>query len=373
MKIKKILLAAGLMLGLGVGAVAGIASARPSIEAKATTEKTFYLDCTNHDYDTYDSICLHLWGTTPGDKYYQASQAGDNYWSVTIPDIDGFSGAEFYKCNSVAEDHNSATNLYYKQSWLSFPSDNYYYSVSQDIHSEGDDNKNWSAPAAWYLTGDSSATLSASKFDSDGLQFYSTAVTLAENDVIEFTDGTATSGYSDFRTYNGLTAKEKGQVVDNGDGKVKVVTPGTYEIYVNAITGKVWMQSDRATEIKDFAQKFNAAMATPCADEDANNATAVSAIWGTWKTNFENLTEGAKEEFGTSNDTDVVQARSLYLHCVSRYGLAAWDDAPSSSNELFGNTVKASSPMPIIVIAIASAVILGFGSFVIIRKRKQQF
>ena len=374
MKKKTIVSLIGCSFALAFGAFTGLKLGQNEInEAKATTAKTFYLDCTGHDYDTYDSICLHLWGNDKGDWYYQASRAGDNYWSVTVPDIDGFAGCEFYKCNYVWEGNRGAENLYNKQSWLTFPSSNFYYTVTQDSHGSNDNDKNWSAPVAWSLTGDSSATLSSTKFDADGYQYYSESVTLAENAVIEFTNGTLTTGYADLRDVgNGQTAKEKNQVVDDGTGKVKVVFGGTYEIYVNAVTGKVWMQTDRVTEIKHFAQEFNTAMATPCADENANNQSAVSAIWNTWKGNFEALTEGARQEFGTSNDSDVVQARKLYLHCVSKYGLTAWTGAPQASNIVNPLAIEANAVnTAVIIIVISTISLVGLGAFFFIKRKKE--
>ena len=284
MKKRKLFLVLG--LSFGVAFVADLNKSNHANPVKAATAKTFYLDCTQHDWDSNDSICLHLWGNSTGDKYYEAIRDGDNYWHVDVPDIDGFAGAEFYKCNYVDGSHNWADNLYWKQSWLSFPSDNFYYTVLTDEW--GNDGDNWSAPVSWSLIGSSNAALSSYKFDGDGFQYYATSVALSENDVIQFTNGNKTTGFADLRdANNGQTAKEKGLVEDDGTGKVKVVKTGSYDIYVNCVTGKVWMQSDAATDADLWAQEF---VAEDCTD--GTNGT--KAKWGAFESTYNGLTEGAK-------------------------------------------------------------------------------
>lgn len=312
MKKRRMLILSGITLGMSFAFFTGLNIKKTVKAVNAATEKTFYLDCTEHDYDTYDTICLHLWGSTPGDVYYQANQVGDNYWYVTVPDIDGFAGAEFCKCNRVWPANNGVDNKYGKQSWLAFPSDNFYYKVAYD--EDTIDNRNWYNPVAWSLTGSSSAALSSYKFDSDGFQYYATSVTLSTGDVIEFTNGAKTTGFADLRDAgNGQTAKEKGLVEDDGNGKVRVVKGGNYDIYVNCITGKVWMQSDAATDAEHWAQDFIAEGCT-----DATNGT--KAKWGEFETSFNGLTEGAKNLFkGEAHvEYDAVVSGNIKL-AVQRY------------------------------------------------------
>ena len=116
-----------------------------------------------------------------------------------------------------------------------------------------------------------------------------------------------------------------------------------------------------------FAQGFNSAMATRCADENANNKTAVSAIWSTWSDNFDALTSGARTQFGSSNNADVVQARTLYLHCVARYSLAAWTDAPSAQRM---NMVTVDNNSLLVIVLVSTLAVSAVAAFYFIRKRK---
>lgn len=124
-----------------------------------------------------------------------------------------------------------------------------------------------------------------------------------------------------------------------------------------------------------FSREFNTAMATRCADENANNKTAVSAIWGTHKSAFEALTDDAKTQFGSNNDTHVAQARALYLHCVSRYELATWTGAPVSSPRIItfsiGEQSSGNSTLIIIIAASSIAVLALIGGYFYFRKRKE--
>ncbi len=125
-----------------------------------------------------------------------------------------------------------------------------------------------------------------------------------------------------------------------------------------------------------FAEGFTAAMATPCADEDADNGEAVSAIWDDWKDIYETFGESITNIFKTSSSGKIVQARKLYVHCLDRYakdyGLDAWANAPTEYGVFgfFGNNVSenGSYTLPVIlIITVASLVTLG-GVFLLRRK-----
>lgn len=105
-----------------------------------------------------------------------------------------------------------------------------------------------------------------------------------------------------------------------------------------------------------FAQDFKAALATICADEEANNSTALSAVWADWKADFEALSAGAKECFNTSDDATIAGARSLYAHVVGRYSLATWEGAtPVASAAPFGAIMNNNANIMLIaVIALVS-------------------
>ena len=267
---------------LTFGIIVG-AKADNALEVKADNETTFYLDCTGFaGWDNEQSVCLHAYKSDGNvNDYIEATKVGDNYWYVK-KDVTGYTGVEWYRCNSGDPWYH-----YNKQSWLALPSDNFYYEVGG--WDDPGDNLQWSEPAVWSLTGSSSEVLGSYKFDADGFQYYATSVSLAADDVIEFTNGTLTTGFDHLRDAgNGQTAKEKGLVEDNGAGKVKVVTGGAYDIYVNCITGRVWMQSDAATDAAIWADEF---LADGCETEN----TGTKAKWGDFEASYNGLTEGAKD------------------------------------------------------------------------------
>ena len=122
-----------------------------------------------------------------------------------------------------------------------------------------------------------------------------------------------------------------------------------------------------------FAEGFIDATKDICADEDANNKAGLEAIWATWKSNFEGLTEGAKSAFASSESETIVQARSLYLHCVTRYSLEAWTDAPTSSNAVttinFNKVATNNAWIIVVISSIAIVSLLGAG--LMIKRRKE--
>lgn len=120
-----------------------------------------------------------------------------------------------------------------------------------------------------------------------------------------------------------------------------------------------------------FSEGFNFAMETPCSDPNADNKTAVSAIWGTWKSTFEGMPGSSKTEFANSDGSVITQARSNYIHCVRRYGLATWTGAPAASSSSVRNIINVNSNNAIIVVTAISVVSLtALGAFFILRKKK---
>ena len=120
-----------------------------------------------------------------------------------------------------------------------------------------------------------------------------------------------------------------------------------------------------------FAQGFNAAMATPCADQNANNKTAVSAIWGTWKDNFETLTAGSKSQFASSNNADVVKARTTYVHCVARYSLDSWTDAPEASRLISDLSSYSFNDSSLLIVIISAVVLTSACMLVVVLKKRK--
>ncbi len=123
---------------------------------------------------------------------------------------------------------------------------------------------------------------------------------------------------------------------------------------------------------KGFAQHFNDELETPCADQNAYNKTAIDTVWSDLKTMFEGLPGGAKTNFGSSEDTEIAQARANYLHIVGRYGYTAWTGAPSGSGwSLPAVTGNSSSNDAIVVTVVAASAIIAAFSLVLLAKRRK--
>ena len=99
--------------------------------------------------------------------------------------------------------------------------------------------------------------------------------------------------------------------------------------------------------------------------------SALNTVWATWKGNFEALSETVRGKFATSESATVVQAKTLYLHCVARYSLAAWTGAPSSSAVLYGTPAQNNNAVVILLVIASIAAISAFGILLFIKRRKE--
>ena len=387
MKKKGLLLTVGATLAMGAIAGFGLKANDGAIAAKAGSAqtRTFYLDCSG--FDGFDSASLEpvVFQTWNGsnDLYYSCTWVADNYWYITIDVESSWTGYKFMKAASVAEDHLSVTWPYYQQVWQSLPSDNYYYSVT------GETTGSWSAPETEVtISGTHSdesvinETITEYKFDGSGLQTYSRTLSFQQGDVFTASNGTVTADFTKLRSYNGQSANEKGNVVNNGDNKIKVVTPGTYELYVNVVTGSSWLQLNSQSEIEDFASRFLNAMRDDavCGSTEAQqreyNQSKIDTVWSTWKNEFEkNITSGAQELFTTNNaNADVADAATLYAHIVKRYGGSyAWSHVPTPASkiEIYPETTNNNTQNVLVISAIAIAAATVAGGYFFLRRRKE--
>lgn len=390
-------LAAVLGLGAGVGLKAGQVR-----ETKATGTTRIYLDMSlRNDAMTNDnnwsssnaSFKVQTWGTTPGDAFTVAVKAANNYWYADV-DLTNVEGYRFIRYDSTG------INEWNRGKWTSDITVNYFvpsaWSGGGTGNDSGNTNGTWSKvnTTNWKVTGhtggtwagdaDTNIALSSVKFDGDGLQVYSTSVALEANTLIKFTDGTNWYGYDKLSTYNNQSAREKGYVIkatEGDDPNIKVVTGGTYEVYVKPADNSVWMQLDSQSEIVDFSTRFLSAMRnnSVCGSTEARqkeyNKAGIDTVWSTWKNEFENdLTSGARSKLLESNaNENVSNAAKLYNHIVGRYGEGyAWSGAPASSNVAMNPIINNSNDNAVVVIVAFSALsLLALCGFFFIRKRKE--
>lgn len=119
-----------------------------------------------------------------------------------------------------------------------------------------------------------------------------------------------------------------------------------------------------------FAQHVNSELATPCSNPNSDNKSAVSTVWSDLKEMFEGLTSGSKTSFSSSSNAEIVQAKTAYLHIVSRYGLATWDGAPSASQSTIRPIIN-SANYTLVAIIIGSISLISLGGFFLLKKKKE--
>lgn len=130
-----------------------------------------------------------------------------------------------------------------------------------------------------------------------------------------------------------------------------------------------------------FGTSFLNTTAKACADGTKDNSEALKTAWGTLKTEFDALSDGAKKvvKDAVANDagTDLEKAMARYDHIVKRYSAIHTEIndfigrgvTASLTNQLF----KANTTNNIMAISlIACASVAAIGSFFFIRKRKEQ-
>ena len=155
-------------------------------------------------------------------------------------------------------------------------------------------------------------------------------------------------------------------------GYITAKATGNYDFYFKTGAKELWVEENAPEAAAHFAELFNAAMAAPCADQNADNKAAVSAIWSTWKSNYEALTPAAKYQFVNGTSDAIVQARSNYLHCVSRYELDAWTGGPSASPAKAVSTYQKESSIEGFVVPTTIGISLfALGAAVIVARKRR--
>ena len=171
--------------------------------------------------------------------------------------------------------------------------------------------------------------------------------------------------------HNGATAASyEYTVYDDNGGNASVTLDTTTTTYPYNATSTQGLDYLGALA---FAQCFNSQMATPCSDQNANNSSAVSAIWTTLGNQYATLTSGARSEFASNTEDTIEQARTTYLHVVYvRQYVSGWTNGPTSAN--YNITITSpinSNNVAVIVIIVSSISLIALGGFLLTKKRKE--
>lgn len=372
MKIRYIFTTALLSLALGLGVGIGL-KANGVKEAKADSSGTVAIDVGTIDWTTASAkiaFCFQKDGETDfWTNFASESSASEDIYSVS------YAGLSFTptKVNAVrfasgtsepswdATRHNNVYNLKYSKNMFVILTD---WDVGYDLtnlYVKGDHN-------TWGTTDELTLNTTTMKYELSSTY-------IKKNQKIKLynnagTGGSARNGWLGYT--DNFSTDAKTLVTNDVSDNAVFSNTSAYSFSFDPLTLKVDIADESADGAIEFSNQFTTAMATPCADENAYNKSAVSDIWGTWKSEFENLTADAKTEFRTNNNSKIVQARKLYTHVQSRYSLTSWDGASASSNATINPIPTNSESTTTLVITTVSLVsLLAVGGLFFLKKKKQ--
>ena len=368
--------AGGAALALNMGSVAKEVKADP-----ATTR--LYLDMSGFTdwYKDSASFKVHTWNEANGDQYFAATkvdgEGGDAYYYADV-DLATYAAAGGYRFTRF----NPNGTEWNRGAWRSYADGiTTYYRASDwtDGTWSTDDQSTWKVAGATngvWAGSDEDISISLNmRFNNEGLQFYSTSVTLAAGSVFKVQNVTASAYYGfEKMDTNSLTAS---YFSGEGNNNITVVKGGTFELYMKPSEGRFWMQVSSETEATTFASSFLTATNDICSagSTSADHATALADIWDDQCNAWKDLTLGAQNIFktGTANAT-IKDAHDRYVHIMTRYNatLDPFEGGPSygspALNVIFGSD---KSFVPAIIIATVSlGAIAAAAGFVFLRKKR---
>ena len=119
----------------------------------------------------------------------------------------------------------------------------------------------------------------------------------------------------------------------------------------------------------DFVDSMEAICGTTSQEWAVDHSgSALNTAWSNASTEFDKLSATSKAKFGSDNQTDIAQARSLYLHCVDRYKLSEWTDAPEAQRM---NMVSTDNNALLVIVLVSTLAVSAFAAFYFLRKRKE--
>lgn len=370
--------------GAGAATVAASGVAESKIEpASAGATTRLYLDMSGFAdwYSSSASFKVHTWNEANGDKYHAVTKVADAYYYADV-DLSTYAsggGYRFTRYNStgatewnrgVWQGYGDGVSTYYRASgWTNGTWDTRDQITWQIV---GSTTGNWTEQ-----TEDIHINLSF-RFDSEGLQFLNTSVSLTKGSVFKIKSSNGDYyGTGKLSEYQGQSANEKRYIsskTTGSDNNIAVNTTGTYEFYVKPNSEEIWVQAASDVEATEWADGFLTATNSICSTggTSADHLSALSAIWSTQKSAYEGMTQGARSviKTGTANPT-VKDAHDRYVHIVKRYSdLDKFDDGPvvSQSNLL---TTVFNNNNSLLAIVLVSVGIISVAALVLIAKKKR--
>lgn len=364
MKRRNLLLTLTLALGLGIGVVAGLSAHKEVKEAKAEGEtETVWVEIGNNCDWASGKIAIGFWGS--GDHFSDlvTINSTDKFYKLTYTPNSGDTG-----CNVILYGSNKES-----ANWSDIVNQTKNMTIGNQYtvwDKDTSDGKYWftvdyrdttkSASFSGELSGDFDTF---KRSGSDTLESVKTGVAVTSGQKFKIAYDSV-----EYAILNSYVSTDLFDTTTN-EGYITAKSTGNFDMYFDTSTHALWVEENAEEAAISFSQKFNTAMATPCADQNANNSVAVSAIWDTWKDAFEALTPAAKTQFSSSSDDDVVQARTLYLHCVTRYSLTAWSDAPTASNVIFPISNQNSTNMIAMIVVVSSISLIAVSGFFFLKRK----
>ena len=234
-----------------------------------------------------------------------------------------------------------------------------------------------------YLVSNGSANnvrLSFNKF-STNVECYRNMVSIAKDE--QFTIKFNNAEYHELKS--GVSAtyfkEENNKIVCN--------VTGTYDLFFDTNTKKLWVQVDSVTEAAGFAHTFLDTTDLICKDSSLGSGDTVladlQAAWNKKATpdgtslveKWEALTSGAKSAFGSNSNSVIASARERYIVIMQRYGsptLTAFTDGPSYSSNVVSTLAPAienSTNIALIIVIVSTISLVALGGFFFIKRKKE--
>lgn len=226
----------------------------------------------------------------------------------------------------------------------------------------------------------------------DGATYYSTSVALTAGSVFKPVNLTNNIYYAYSTLEEGEHSAKGVYVADDGtkDHNIKVLTSGTYEIYVKTGTGTVWMQISSIDEANGYAEEF---LSTIVCNEGGGTNFNIN-LWNkvgeattSMEYKYEHLTEGARNLLtGATANKDSSKA---YERCVARYdrilGKYGYGSSSDKYHDFMGrtpapqgsalrlsilNNTKATSTAVIVIVS-SLATVAAFAGYFFYKKKKE--
>ena len=339
MKMKHLFAGLVATLALGAATTAGVLASRkestkPLEEANALSalnlpdvasgKTRYFLDMRGFSdwYSSNATFKLHYWDGS-NNVYTKAVKGADQFWYADVTMPNNATGYKFVRFDS------SGNTTWNEGAWNTTFTNNYYRPSGWTAGTWSRVYTDWTIYSSTGGSWSDTFTFTDSKLDGDGLQYYSTTVSLTAGQKFKIRSATGNIwlGFNKLGTYNNTSANEKGYLTGEGDGDITVTATAQYEIYVKPYDQSLWAQISSQEEAKAYAQDFIDNMTC----SGAGSVTAAAGTWSTYSTRFtNNLTSGArsllKEASANEGGSTLEQCAARYDEIIIKHGTTEYPD-----------------------------------------------